>query len=142
MSSKSVGDSQPKACVLVVDDDADLRALLRDILQDEGYAVREARDGQVALDLLRQTSERWVVLTDHMMPRLSGQGLIAAILDGARPPAHHEFIYMTAVDRVIEPALQSMLDTLNAPILSKPFSLEACLATVELAVARLAATKN
>jgi CheY-like chemotaxis protein len=125
--------------VLVVDDNADMRGLLRDVLQDEGYTVHEARDGQMALDWLRQTAERWVVLTDHLMPRLNGAGLIAAVLTDSQLAGRHAFIYMTATDRVIPPDLQEQLAGLQAPILGKPFSFDACLAAVAEAVARLAA---
>jgi two-component system chemotaxis sensor kinase CheA len=124
--------------VLVVEDDPDLRTLLRTFLQDEEYTVGEASDGQVALDLLRQTSERWVVLADHQMPRLNGAGLIAAVLADPQLSARHAFIYMTATDRVIPPDLQLQLQTLDAPILGKPFSFDACLATVATAAKRLA----
>jgi CheY-like chemotaxis protein len=141
MSLHRPGDDSTSNCVLVVDDDRDLRNLLRDILQDEGYIVREARNGQVALDLLRQTTEGWVVLTDHMMPQLTGAGLISAVLDGTHSPIHHAFIYMTAGGYVIDSVLQQMLDMLHAPILCKPFSVEECLATVAMAFERLAATK-
>jgi CheY-like chemotaxis protein len=124
--------------VLVVEDDPDLRALLRTFLQDEGCSVCAASDGQMALDLLRQTSERWVVLADHQMPRLNGAGLIAAVLADPQLAARHAFIYMTAADRVIPPDLQLQLETLGAPILGKPFTFDACLAAVAAASMRLA----
>jgi CheY-like chemotaxis protein len=124
--------------VLVVDDSPDMRALLRDVLQEEGYTVHEARDGQEALDWLRQTAEGWVVLTDHFMPSLNGAELIAAVL--ADPPlaARHAFIYMTATEHVIPPDLQVQLAALQAPLLGKPFSFDACLAAVAEAARRLA----
>ena len=50
--------------VLIVDDDQALRELLREILEEEGYQVREAADGDTALDLLQHSAERWVVLLD------------------------------------------------------------------------------
>jgi CheY-like chemotaxis protein len=113
---------------------------LRNILEDEGYTVCEAQDGQMALDLLQQTTEGWVVLTDHLMRSLNGPGLIAAVLAAPELHTRHAFIYMTAVDRYLAPDLQLMLDALHAPILRKPFSLEVCPATVASAVKRLADT--
>src|SRR6516165_12407122 len=101
MTSEMIDSNPTSSRVLVVDDDPDMRALLRDFLQDEGYSIHEARDGQVALDWLRQTAERWIVLADHQMPRLNGAGLIAAVLADPQLSACHAFIYMTATDRVI-----------------------------------------
>ncbi len=57
--------------VLVVDDDAVLRQLLRRMLEPEGYTVVEAENGRVALDRLREVSPS-VVLLDLMMPEMDG----------------------------------------------------------------------
>jgi CheY-like chemotaxis protein len=142
MMSETMDAHPTSGHVLVVDDDAHMRALLRDILQDEGYTVHEARDGQAALDLLRQTSEWWVVLTDHFMPRLSGSGLVAAVVDDAQLRTRHAFVYMTAVDQALESDLQNKLAALHAPVLVKPFPVETCLAAVAEAFERLAAMRD
>ena len=42
--------------VLVVDDEPVLRAIVREILQDEGYAVIEAADGRAMLELLAKSA--------------------------------------------------------------------------------------
>jgi CheY-like chemotaxis protein/anti-sigma regulatory factor (Ser/Thr protein kinase) len=57
--------------VLVVDDDATLRQLLRRMLEPEGYTVIEAENGRVALDRLRGVQPS-VVLLDLMMPEMDG----------------------------------------------------------------------
>jgi CheY-like chemotaxis protein/anti-sigma regulatory factor (Ser/Thr protein kinase) len=57
--------------VLVVDDDAVLRQLLRRMLEPEGYAVVEAENGRVALERLREVSPS-VILLDLMMPEMDG----------------------------------------------------------------------
>ena len=68
-----MSQSQSSATILVVDDDSGIREALTDILEDEGYAVRSASDGQAALDLLRQQTEPpALVLLDLMMPRMNG----------------------------------------------------------------------
>jgi CheY-like chemotaxis protein len=63
--------------VLVVDDDAGLRQLLRRMLEPEGYAVIEAENGRVALERLRDVSPS-VVLLDLMMPEMDGFEFVAA----------------------------------------------------------------
>jgi CheY-like chemotaxis protein len=62
--------------VLVVDDDAGLRQLLRRMLEPEGYAVVEAENGRVALERLRDMSPS-VVLLDLMMPEMDGFEFVA-----------------------------------------------------------------
>jgi two-component system OmpR family response regulator len=57
--------------VLVVDDDADIRELVTFKLQQAGYAVEAAADGQLGLDAaLANTPD--LILLDLMMPKLSG----------------------------------------------------------------------
>src|SRR5437773_8234404 len=57
--------------VLVVDDDPDLRAVLREALQDEGYAVDEAADGVEALAALDAACPDAIVL-DLALPGMDG----------------------------------------------------------------------
>jgi GAF domain-containing protein/CheY-like chemotaxis protein/anti-sigma regulatory factor (Ser/Thr protein kinase) len=62
--------------VLVVDDDAGLRQLLRRMLEPEGYAVVEAENGRVALERLHHISPS-VILLDLMMPEMDGFEFVA-----------------------------------------------------------------
>jgi CheY-like chemotaxis protein len=61
-----------QAMILIVDDDADVRETLCEVLQDEGYSVATARNGLEALDALRQAEHVCLVLLDLMMPVMSG----------------------------------------------------------------------
>jgi CheY-like chemotaxis protein len=64
--------------VLVVDDDAGLRQLLRRMLEPEGYAVVEAANGREALERLRDVSPS-VILLDLMMPEMDGFEFVAEV---------------------------------------------------------------
>jgi CheY-like chemotaxis protein len=66
------------ADILVVDDDASVRALLQQILTDAGHHVRLAADGMAAVDEVRRTRPDLLVL-DVLMPGLSGFD-VAALL--------------------------------------------------------------
>lgn len=66
-------------CILVVEDDADIRASLQDMLEDEGYRVHVADNGQIALGLLGQVERPCLVLLDLMMPIMSGAEFLAAL---------------------------------------------------------------
>jgi CheY-like chemotaxis protein len=57
--------------VLLVDDDEDLRDTIRDILENEGYTVRSAANGEEALERLAE-SPPCLMLLDMMMPVMSG----------------------------------------------------------------------
>jgi YesN/AraC family two-component response regulator len=60
--------------ILVVDDEADVRALIRDVLSQDGYRVIEAQDCEQALDILRERSTRGLdlALVDCVLPKQSG----------------------------------------------------------------------
>jgi signal transduction histidine kinase/CheY-like chemotaxis protein len=62
--------------ILVVDDDAGLRQLLRRMLEPEGYAIVEAENGRVALERLREVSPS-LILLDLMMPEMDGFAFVA-----------------------------------------------------------------
>jgi type II secretory ATPase GspE/PulE/Tfp pilus assembly ATPase PilB-like protein/ActR/RegA family two-component response regulator len=61
--------------VLLVEDEAPLRGVLRDLLEREGYAVLEAADGVQALDAIDRSAPDLVVL-DLNLPRLDGFGVL------------------------------------------------------------------
>jgi DNA-binding response OmpR family regulator len=63
------------AKVLVVDDDANIRKVIVEMLDHLGYLVDSAEDGETAWSLLsRQDFD--ILVTDHSMPRLSGLELL------------------------------------------------------------------
>jgi two-component system, OmpR family, response regulator MprA len=61
--------------LLVVEDEPVIRELMSILLEDEGYAVRQAVDGLEALELLEQHGID-LVLSDVKMPRLDGASLV------------------------------------------------------------------
>ncbi len=66
--------------ILVVDDDADIRQLLRELLERIGYAVDEAEDGKTALRRLFANAPSLVIL-DVTMPELDGYQTLERIRD-------------------------------------------------------------
>jgi CheY-like chemotaxis protein len=65
--------------VLVVDDEADIRVSLRDILEEEGYVVVEAANGRQALELLPGLPRPCAIILDIIMPIMSGNELYEAM---------------------------------------------------------------
>ena len=64
--------------ILIAEDDADIRGLLRLYLEGEGFRVLEADDGSKALELARTHSPDMAIL-DIMMPGLNGFELTRAL---------------------------------------------------------------
>ena len=71
--------------VLVVDDDADLRAVVAEVLDDAGYRPLTAEHGRAALDLLERLSGLPdLILLDVMMPVMDGPVFAAALHNDPR----------------------------------------------------------
>ncbi len=65
--------------ILVVDDDGDIREFVRAVLEDQGYEVRTATNGQAALDKVRRDPPG-AILLDLMMPVMDGWCFLKARL--------------------------------------------------------------
>lgn len=77
-SVRPVGTETPEgegATILLADDDAQMRRLLRSVLEREGFKVIEAVDGLETLEAI-DTQPIDLVLLDHDMPRLTGLGVL------------------------------------------------------------------
>ncbi len=57
--------------LLIADDDANIRELLRYVLTKEGFGIYEAQDGMIAVELMKQTPID-LAIVDVMMPRMDG----------------------------------------------------------------------
>jgi two-component system response regulator MprA len=67
-----------KETIVVVDDEETICETLKDVFEEEGYAVEVAMDGVAALELLRHLSVKpRMVILDLLMPRLDGNGVYA-----------------------------------------------------------------
>ncbi len=110
--------------MLVVDDEANARNALAELLRDEGYVTDVAADGQQALEMLESFGPD-VVLTDLKMPVLDGLGLLE--MGKPRVP-HASFLVMTAfgsIDTAVR-AIQAGAEN----YLTKPLDLDAVSALV------------
>jgi CheY-like chemotaxis protein len=122
-----------QACILIADDERAIREVLRLALEEEGYPVVEAADGQRTLDLLLSSPVPLVVLLDVMMPRLSGaQVLLRA---SAMPPllARHAIAVLSANPALLtrfDPEVRALLVEHDIPLLAKPIDLDVLLAVV------------
>ncbi len=116
--------------ILIVDDERDIRRLLRDMLSLEGHDVSEATNGAEALERLRKASFD-LVLTDVRMPNLGGVELLRRVRE-ASPST--EVIVATAyaeLDTAIECMRAGAFD-----LLRKPFNLQELFSCVTRALER------
>jgi CheY-like chemotaxis protein len=110
--------------VLLVDDDADTRESVGEVLEDRGYSVLGARNGAEAVDLLQSGTVPSVILLDLMMP----------VMDGYRFRAQQRSDpTLAAIPVIVITAGESIaLDELNvAAVMRKPLQVPRLLATVE-----------
>jgi DNA-binding NtrC family response regulator len=119
-----------KGSVLIVDDEANARSALAELLDDAGYSVSTAADGRTALLQMEQIDPD-VVLTDLKMPGMDGLSLI----ERGRPMSPHTtFIVMTAF-ATIDTAVKAI--KLGAEsYLTKPLELDTVMAIVDRALDR------
>ena len=68
----AAGDKENQNTVLIVDDDADLRESLADVLRRQGYAVTLASNGKEALELLPGLHKPCGIVLDIAMPVMNG----------------------------------------------------------------------
>ena len=64
--------------ILVVDDEEDVRIIVKKLLEEEGYKISTAKDGAECLNLLRKQKFD-LVLIDFLMPSMSGRELARRI---------------------------------------------------------------
>ncbi len=72
--------------ILIADDDDLLRNLVKEVLEEEGYRVFEAEDGEAALNLFWEHSELALVILDIMMPKIDGMEILEEIRERSDIP--------------------------------------------------------
>jgi two-component system phosphate regulon response regulator PhoB len=101
--------------VLVVDDEPVLRAIMREILNEEGYTVIEATDGRVMLEILARERPD-LVLMDVMMPGVDGREAYRQL----RSRPEHRDVPVVMMSAAVQP---DGLDPSIAGFMAKPFDL-------------------
>jgi DNA-binding response OmpR family regulator len=117
--------------VLVVEDERKVASFIRQGLQEEGYAVEVAGDGESALELILQGPPYDLVILDVMLPRRDGFSVVRAIREqGVDSPV----LLLTARDRVTDRV--AGLDLGADDYLTKPFAFDELLARVRALLRR------
>lgn len=116
--------------ILVVDDEARMRKLVRDFLTVKGFRVVEAADGEEAVDIFFTQKDIALVLLDVMMPRMDGWEVCKTIRQHSQVP----IIMLTARSEERDELLGFDLGV--DEYISKPFSPKILVARVEAILRR------
>jgi CheY-like chemotaxis protein len=108
--------------VLVIEDEEDLREMMRDALELDGYAVATARDGEQALEELSHIEYPCVVILDLLMPGMNGWDFFAAIRQRPELASIPIVVHSSAANRAPAGATR---------VLQKPLELERLLSVVQ-----------
>ena len=119
-----------KVKVLVVDDEARMRKLVRDFLEREGFSVLEAEDGMRAMELFYEDKDIALIILDVMMPKMDGWQVCKEIREYSKVP-----IIMLTAKSDEHDELQGFELGVDEYI-SKPFSPKILVARVEAILRR------
>lgn len=104
--------------VLVVDDEPNMRDILRRILEKEGYQVITAPDGETALRLIKKNKPD-LVLLDLMMPGISGRDVCR---NARKFSPSTRVIYLTAMVELVNQSRASEIHSEADAFITKPAS--------------------
>ena len=104
--------------VMVVEDDADERAVLVDVLAELGFTVEQAPDAGVALALLELGAEIELLVSDHVMPGMSGVELARVVAE--RHPGVRTLLLTAYSD---EDLCRRAVEASAVTVLAKPLSI-------------------
>lgn len=116
--------------ILVVDDEPQITRVLRTTLAAQGYDIRIANDGEMALELMKNWTPQ-VVITDLAMPNLDGVGLSKRLRQISQVP-----IIVLSV-RGQDHAKVEALDAGADDYVTKPFSMNELLARIRAQLRRV-----
>jgi CheY-like chemotaxis protein len=112
--------------VCIVDEDAQFRALFRQILQQRGYTVLEAPDGAHALELLGASPHRLVVVLAQALSERDSLTVFSAVLADPTLAQCHAYLLLNVAPR-LSPTLETLLSVLNVSVITTPEDLEGVL---------------
>jgi type II secretory ATPase GspE/PulE/Tfp pilus assembly ATPase PilB-like protein/CheY-like chemotaxis protein len=119
-------------CVLLVDDEDDLRRVMRDLLERDGFTVQEARDGVQALDQVDRHAPDIIVL-DLNLPGLDGYGVLSQLRSR---PATRDIPVIVLTAKGDEDNEVRVFELGADDFLSKPFRARALAARLEAVLGR------
>lgn len=115
--------------ILIIDDDADTRDIVRQVLQQEAYTVSECSDGRVAVQTFREHRPD-LVLLDVLMPGLDGINICLTIREESDVP----IIFLSAKGEATDKAIGLRIGADD--YLAKPFDMDELVARIRALLRR------
>ena len=119
-----------KGSVLVIEDDASIRKLVRAVLTREGYDVEVAADGVEGV-LKLGLADYDVIILDLMMPHLDGFSFVQALNESA-PETLEKIIVTSAASPAV---IKERLKGARLEVMTKPFDIQALIEKVAASIA-------
>ncbi|MBF4694399.1 response regulator transcription factor [Fusibacter ferrireducens] len=116
--------------ILIVDDEKNIRRLLKDFLSNEGYEVIEAADGFSGIDQTIAHRDIDLILLDVRMPKLNGYETLESMREITDAPV----IFLTAMDGAYDEV--KGLDLGAEDYITKPFQYEVLMARIKKCLKR------
>lgn len=108
--------------ILIVEDDTSLRVLIAEVLENEGYSVNQAENGQEALNLLETIKKPCLVLLDMMMPIMNGAAFLNKLTEN---------VHLATIPVLVVSAVSNESETKGAiGYMKKPVDIESLLKVV------------
>lgn len=103
--------------ILIAEDNDDLRGIVVDLLESEGFIIIPARDGQEAWDYLNSSKPfPDLIISDMMMPKMTGMELIENV--------RKSFPLLPCLVYSASPQFKGQCEKLRCHFVHKPFDLE------------------
>lgn len=143
MSQASIAHTQPapsnKSTILIIDDESINLDIMRDTLEDEGYHVLSAIDGEDGWNILQQNPQTQTIAVDRMMPKMDGMAFVAKVKSDKR------FNDIPIIMQTAAAASHQVREGIEAGIyyyLTKPFNDQLFLSLIEAALQERTAKRN
>ena len=118
MAETASRDTHGREPILLVEDEDEVRALARELLERQGYRVLEASDGLQALDRYETGGDQIdLILSDVVMPRMSGRELVDRVR-ALRPDMRVLYMSGYTEDAILRHGVRDA----STVLLGKPFA--------------------
>jgi len=138
LSVPETSSSVQGARILIIDDEENLRRILRDVLTRSGHQVDEAATGREAIARLEQQDYDFIAL-DLRLPDMHGSRVWRRILDRS-PETASRVVFITGDTMSAE--AQTFLEETRRPVLRKPFTVDMIQKTVAVVLSQPRVTQS
>lgn len=116
--------------VLIANDDAPSRHVLRNLVANAGYVVIEAAHKDATMAILNASPEPLVVLLDFSLARWNGVAILRTVVGQPHLAKRHAFVLMLLRDETMPLMTAQALSQMSVKLVAKPFKVDSVLAAI------------